>query len=185
MPLSMCAICLYLLGGENPLLSGWWYVLAPSHGIFASSVPLCDGFLTHYRQWDLGKLEQGSRWKPQNDLQFQPTAECLLWLTFSPWQLLQFSRWRPCCGLCSRPLGVCGCSATYPADGALCAQLHSPVILLLRARCGLEEKTVNGIPSLPSGSSQPCMKQQGNSLTEVWWHWWGDENSTRLLPLPS
>ena len=23
--------------------------------------PVCDGFLTRYRQWDLGKLEQGSR----------------------------------------------------------------------------------------------------------------------------
>ena len=45
------------------------------------SFPLCDGFLTCYRQWDPGKLEQGSRWKLQNDLQFQPTAECLLWLS--------------------------------------------------------------------------------------------------------
>ena len=32
------SICLYLLGGGNPLPSHWWYALAPSHGIFASSV---------------------------------------------------------------------------------------------------------------------------------------------------
>ena len=55
-------------------------------------------------------------------------------------------------------LGLLACTAVpaaCPADGAPCAPLHSPVILLLRARRGLEEKTVNGTPSLPSGSSQP------------------------------
>lgn len=165
------SIYLYLLGGENPLLSGWWYVLAPSHGIFACSV-----FLYVMASWHVtgsgiwASLSKAPDKSHRMTCSSSPLQSACFGSLFLPGSFYSSLFGGPAVDCALDLLACATVPATYPADGALCALLHSPVILLLRARCGLEEKTVKGLPSSPQGALSRVWNKQGHSLTEVWWH---------------